>query len=44
VAAGHEVAWAGRTRGFDQKLTIGTDRLKPVVFDDHRFALNKAQE
>src|SRR6267143_5334340 len=44
MAARHEVAWARRTRGFDQKLTVGTDRLKAVVFDDHRFALQKAQE
>ena len=44
VAACHEVAWTGRTRGLDQKLTVGTDRLKAVVFNDHRFVPNQAQE
>jgi hypothetical protein len=44
MAACHEVAWAWRARGLNQKLTVGTDRLKAMVLDDYRFALKQAQE
>jgi hypothetical protein len=44
MATCHEVAWAWRTRGLNQKLTVGTNRLKAMVLDDYRFVLKQAQE
>ena len=38
MAPGHEVAGTGRACGLDEKLAVGTNRLKAVVLDDQRLA------
>jgi hypothetical protein len=42
--ARHEVAGARHARGLDQKLTIGANGLKSVVFDDEGLARRKAKD
>jgi hypothetical protein len=42
--AGHEVTGARHARGLDQKLTIGANGLKSVVFDDEGLARRKAKD
>jgi hypothetical protein len=44
VAACHEVAWAWRTRGLDQKFNVGSNTLKAVMHNDQSLALNKVQK
>ena len=44
LMAGHEVAGARHAGGLDQKLPIGANGLKSVVFDDEGLARCKAKE
>src|SRR6267142_1528544 len=43
LAAGHEVAGARCAGRFDEKLAVGTNRLKPVMLDNKRFSRQQAQ-
>ena len=44
LMAGHEVTGARHARGLDQKLTIGANGLKSVVFDNKGPARCKAKD
>jgi hypothetical protein len=44
MPTGHEVPGARLPRRLDKKLTIGTNRLKTVVFHDNRLARKHAHE
>ena len=44
LIAGHEMTGARHARGLDQKLTIGANGLKSVVFDDEGLARRKAKD